>query len=182
MTPLSGNVRPLASRLSLNDETREVEYETACDKDTNALSWFKNFIDPQDLCADRYRAYRDSLTSIIGRTGVKIHAIISGHDHSLQLLWYPEYVPECPTCPSVHIVSGGASEGGMVKRPNPPREYTAFDMKAQDGMSLTGFVQLGFDQETIRVVFFNGKMGEPLDMGGGKTEFRIDRNGNLLTD
>ena len=39
----------------LNDETGDVEYLTSCDKDTNALSWFKNFLDPEDLCTERYR-------------------------------------------------------------------------------------------------------------------------------
>jgi len=32
------------------------------------------------------------------------------------------------------------------------------------------------------VVFFSGKKAEPLDMGGGTKEFRIDRNGNLVVD
>jgi hypothetical protein len=159
-----------------------VEFLTACDKDTNALSWFKNFLDPEDLCTDRYRAYRDSLTAIIGRTGVKIHLVLSGHDHSLQLLSYPEYIPECPTCPSVHIIAGAGSKSAMVKRPNPPVEFTAFDMSEQDGLSHTGFAQLGFEAGEIRVVFFNGRKGEPLDMGGGKTVFRINRDGKLIME
>ena len=70
----------------------------------------------------------------------------------------------------------------MVKRPNPPAEYTSFDMKGKEGLSQTGFVQLGFGEEDIRVVFFNGKRAEPLDMGGGTAEFWIDRNGKLVAD
>jgi hypothetical protein len=167
---------------TFNDETQEVEYLTACDKDTNALSWFKNFMDPEDLCADRYRAYKDSLAAIIGRTGAKIHAVIAGHDHSLQLLWYPEYIPECPNCPAIHIVSGAVSDMELVKRPYPPNEYTAFDVNTKEGLSQTGFVQLGFEQDQLRVVFFNGRKGEPIDMGGGKTEFRINRDGNLIEE
>ncbi len=166
----------------LDDETRAVEYLTGCDKDTNALSWFKNFLDPEDLCADRYRAYIDSLTTIIGRSGVKLHMILSGHEHSLQLLSYPEFIPECPECPSVHILSGAASKRAMVKRPHPPSEFTAYDMKEQDGTSQTGFVQLGFEEQRIRVVFFNGKKAEPLDMGEGRTEFWIDQDGSLILD
>jgi hypothetical protein len=93
---------------------------------------------------------------------------------------YERFAEGCPDCPTIQIVSGAASKVSMVKRPNPPTEFTAFDMREQDGLSRTGFVQLGFGDDLIRVVFLNGKNEEPLDMGGGKTEFWIDHNGMLV--
>jgi hypothetical protein len=49
----------------------------------------------------------------------------------------------------------------------------------EDGISQHGFVQLMFGSEKVHVVFFNGKKGEPIDMGGGKKEFWIDHDGHL---
>jgi len=166
---------------SWNDETREVDFVTPCDKDTNALGWFKNFIDPEDLCADRYRAYIDSMKTIIGRNDAKVQLVLSGHDHSLQLLSYPERNPECLTCPNVQIISGAASKRASVRKPHPPAEYTGFDMKEMNGESQTGFVQLRFRKEEVVIRFFNGRKGEVIDMGEGRTEFRIDHSGLLIT-
>jgi hypothetical protein len=41
-------------------------------------------------------------------------------------------------------------------------------------------VQLQFGKEKLRIRFFNAKSGDWLDMGGGKMEFWVDRDGELV--
>jgi len=164
-----------------NDEENVVEYLTACDKDSNAIGWVKNLFDPDDLCATKYRQYVDSVSHAIKKSGVKVQLILSGHDHNLQLLCYPEKNTECAGCPKVQIVSGAGSKRDRVKFPSPPTEFTSVQTKpAEKGMTAPGFVQLRFEQTKLRIVFFDARNGERLDMGGGKREFWIDRRGDLL--
>ena len=165
-----------------NDEIEDIERLTPCDKDSNALSWFKNVLDPEDLCADRYVAYVDSMKSIIGRNDAVIHLVLAGHDHSLQLMSYPETNPECLSCPNVHLISGAASKTTSVRKPRPPAEFTAFDPRENDGTSQTGFAQVRFEKDQIRIRFFNGRRGELINMGGGRTEMFIDRSGLLRAE
>lgn len=162
-----------------NDETRTVEYLTNCDKDSNAVAFLKNWLDPQDLCAQRYRQYVDSLRATIHRGKAKIHVALSGHDHSLQLLRSPDPAG-CALCPEVHVISGAGSRPTRVASPRPPSVFTAPDSTApKPGTSQSGFVQMLLTPESIRVVFFSGKKAERIDMGGGMTEFHVDRNGRL---
>ena len=164
-----------------NDETNTVEYLTPCDKDTNAVAWFKNLLDPEDLCADQYGRYIDSVRAVIGRSGAKIHILLSGHDHSLQLLYYPEQTVVCAECPRVTIISGAGSKVSRVREARPPREFTASQQtREREGISRSGFAQLMFTKDRVRVVFFEGRTGESIDMGGGRKEFWIDRNGDLV--
>jgi len=163
-----------------DDVAGDFEFLTPCDKDSNALSWFKNFLDPEDLCAERYRGYVDSMRAVIGRSGANVDLVLAGHDHSLQLLSYPERDTDCSSCPKVHIVTGSASKVSGVRKPHPPEEYTAFD--SREGLSVSGFAQVTFFRDEIRVRFFQGKKGEPIDMGDGKTVFRIDGNRNLIAE
>lgn len=166
-----------------NDETNTVEYLTRCDKDSNAVDWLKNFIDPEDLCAERYRQYVDSVRSVIKRSGARVQVVLSGHDHSLQLLHYPARVADCSECPTVQIISGAGSKTTKVREPRPDREFTASQSdKRAEGSSRTGFVQLTFAGERIRVVFFDGRKVEPIDMGGGRKEFWVGKNGNLIAE
>jgi 3',5'-cyclic AMP phosphodiesterase CpdA len=164
-----------------NDETETVEYLTPCDKDSNAISWLKNFIDPEDVCADRYTRYVDSVKFAIARSGAKVHMVLSGHDHDLQLLSYPERNPECPECPDIHIVSGAGAKTAMVRHPAPPREYTA-SQAGKMGISESGFAMIEFSPTVARVVFFNGRRGEAIDMGGGKRELLIGADGLLVPE
>jgi Calcineurin-like phosphoesterase len=161
-----------------NDETKRVEYLTQCDKDSNAVGWVKNFINPEDLCTDRYRTMLDSLRFIIDAAGVPFQAVLSGHDHCLQFLYRPH--GETPSSwPQVQIVSGAGSHGSRVMFPAPPFSYTASDPKAK-GESATGFARLQFQDDRMRVVFYDGFTGDPIDMGGGKKEFWIDQHGAFL--
>ncbi len=164
-----------------DDEARTVAYFSNCDKDSNALGYLKNWLDPQDLCSAKYRQYVDSIQAAIRSAAVKIQVVLSGHDHSLQLLYSPQTHEANSSLPEVQIVSGAGSQPSRVKFPAPPREYTSAQTRpAKEGVSLSGFAQLRFTDEKLRVVFYGGGSVDPIDMGGGKTEFWIDRNGHLL--
>jgi hypothetical protein len=163
-----------------NDETNSVEYLTACDKDSNAVSWLKNFIDPEDLCAERYRQYVDSVRAVIDRSGARVQVVLSGHDHSLQFL-YSSGSSTCPECPNLQIISGAGSKTARVRGPRPEKnEFTASSHdKRREGSSLAGFVQLKFIDDRIRVVFYDAQKVDPIDMGGGRKEFWIAEDGGL---
>lgn len=163
-----------------DDVKNSVAYLTPCDKDSNAVAWMKNWFDPQDLCADRYRAYADSLRSAVADGGVPIHLVLSGHDHSLQLLHRPALRTGCPSCPEVQIVSGAGSKPSRVKFPSPPADFTSAQTRpSKEGESTGGFVRLTFTADEIRAVFYEPTSMAPLDMGGGKKQFRIGRDGRL---
>ncbi len=163
-----------------NDERNRVEYLTNCDKDSNAVAWIKNWLDPQDLCAERYRQYIDSLSRVIRAGGVGFQAALSGHDHSLQLLYAPNRTGKDPF-PSVQIISGAGSNPTRVKFPVPPFEFTAAQSAPEkEGISLPGFVQISFRGNRMRITFFNATNGDPVDMGGGRKEFWVDRDGRLV--
>lgn len=164
-----------------NDEDNMVEYLTACDKDSNAMGWVKNLFDPEDLCATKYKQYIDSVNAVIRRSEVQVQLMLSGHEHNLQLLYYPDKNSECSECPKVQIVSGAGAKRERVKFPSPQNEFTSAQTKpTEKGMTAPGFVQLRFEQTKLRIVFFDARNGERLDMGGGKREFWIDRRGDLL--
>lgn len=164
-----------------NDETGSVDYLTNCDRDSNAVSWLKNWLDPQDLCSDKYRSFSDSVRSVLHRARTKISLFLGAHDHSLQLLTGATHDPRCKFCPTVHIISGAACRPTRVKSPNPPMEYTSVEPDpAKKGISQPGFVQLRFTASALRAVFYNGMTGDRIDMGKGREEFWIAPDGTLL--
>jgi Calcineurin-like phosphoesterase len=166
-----------------DDERNTVEYLTQCDRDSNALGWFKNLINPEDLCTERYRQMIDSVRAVIRASGITVQAVLSGHDHSLQLISHPPDDVDGALFPHVQIISGAGSRTSRVKQPSPPRVFTASlpDPKAK-GISAPGFARLQFHRDRIRVVFFDAFIGEPIDMGGGRREFWIDISGNLVEE
>jgi hypothetical protein len=162
-----------------DDETKSVARLTTCDRDSNALGWVKNLLDPEDLCTDRYRAYVDSIRLAIRTTGVPIQVVLSGHDHSLQLL----RMPAAGSGPRVQIVSGAGSLASRVRFPEPPGVYTSARLNPEaKGESVSGFVHLQFDRDRLRVRFFNSANGDQIDMGGGAKGFVIDTNGDLTEE
>ncbi|MFN0157652.1 MAG: metallophosphoesterase [Bacteroidota bacterium] len=166
-----------------NDETNTVDHLTPCDKDSNAVGWIKNFLDPEDLCADKYRQFMAALKSVIESSGTRIQLSLAGHEHSMQLLYYPEADPGCDDCPKIHVISGAGSKPCKVKFPSPPTEFTSAQLvPSKQGESVPGFAQLTFERETLRVVFFNGNAIVPMDMGGGRKEFVITADGHLQDD
>ncbi len=166
-----------------DDESSSVAYVSPCDRDSNAVGYMRNLLDPEDLCADKYRCYVDSVKAAIRRSGTKVQFILAGHDHSLQLLYYPDRDTTYAGWPKVHIISGAGSIPARVKLPAPPYEFTSAEQRPEkEGVSVPGFVQLCFVGDKLRIVFYNGNNGGRVDMGGGRKEFWISEQGNLLNE
>jgi predicted phosphodiesterase len=162
-------------------ETRTVGYVNRCDPDSDAVSYLTNLVDPEDLCAERYRAYRDSVLTTIQSSGVLVQLTLSGHDHSLQFLYYPN---ANPASPKIYVVSGAGAKENPVKAPSPQDgEFTCPDnTPQQQGKSRSGFARLDFYKTHLRVRFFNGKDKKEIDMGGGRREFMIKPDGKLAAN
>ncbi len=162
-----------------DDETQKVTYLSNCDRDTNATGYLRNWLDPEDLCGDRYRLYVDSVSTIIRESGARVQIVLSAHDRSLQLL------PALPGAvyPAIQVVTGAAALPERVLDAAPPERYTSASTdRFKEGISLPGFAQLQFSREKARVVFYSGRTSDPLDMGGGSTTFWITPEGNLTAD
>lgn len=157
---------------------RRVGYIGNCFEDRqDPLKYVEELVSEQDNCTRRYRAYTDSLMRVIGRSGAKIQVLVAGHDHSLQVLHYPER--NGPNCPKVFVVSGAGAKRGRVKKANPPREYThALNDDTNRGLSAAGFTRCSFADGTLEIVFHDSDSGKPLEMGGA-TVFVVDRSGGL---
>jgi hypothetical protein len=173
-------------------EARVVHYLNHCDPDSDAAHYFQNLVNPEDLCAERYRAYRDSVQAAIHRSGVTVQLALAGHDHSLQLLHYPNLHPAlasleplieqaCAMCPKNFLVSGAGAKTSSVKAPSPQKgEYTCPQPEPKSqGKSQFGFARMNFQGERLRVRFFSGKTKKEIDMGGGRREFFIKPDGAL---
>ncbi len=162
-------------------EGQQVEYLTPCNKDTNAPGWLRNWFDPEDLCADRYRAYVDSVEEAFLSAGVRIQLVLAAHDHSLQLLSDPGPAGARGSLPRVHLISGASSQVSRVKLPTPPLVFTSADPSpSRKGESQAGFAQLRFEGNRLRIEFFSARTGDLIDMGGGKKEFWVAESGSLL--
>jgi len=123
------------------------------------------------------------LKTVIRDAGATIHLVLSGHDHSLQLLSYPGRDTWCAECPKVHIISGAGSKASMVRSPEPPAEYTSAPAAAsKQGVSGPGFVQLTFTRDRVRAVFFDAYAIAPMDMGGGRRGFEVTQDGTLVEE
>ncbi len=163
-----------------NEDDSLVEYLTCCDRDSNPSGWVRNWLDPEDVCAPRYEQYVDSLTTVIREGQVTVQAVLSSHDRSLQLLDMTKDPQHRAGFPPLQIISGAGSEVTRVKFPSPPHDFTAaLPLPRDEGYSAPGFVQMRFTKDRIRLVFYSGKSGNPIDMGAGQTEFWIDRQGRI---
>jgi predicted phosphodiesterase len=160
-------------------EARTVRYLNHCDPDSDIVGYFTNFADPEDLCAERYRAYRDSLLAAIHRGGVPVQLFMAGHDHSLQLLHYSNRAPDCSACPQAFLISGAGAKVSRVRAPAPELgEHTWPDNSSkQRGKSRYGFARIDIQGERLRIRIFDGKTGKELDMGTGRTEFFVKPDG-----
>jgi hypothetical protein len=140
--------------------------------------YVQQFVSNQDNCTPRYRAYSDSLMSTIRRAGADIQVLLAGHDHSLQLLNYPEKGEGA--APGIFVISGAGSKAATVKSPTPKREYThPINTDKEKGKSAFGFVKGRFEGDRLVLTYYDGSTGAPLDMGGAST-FVIDRSGALV--
>jgi predicted phosphodiesterase len=162
-------------------EARTVQYLNHCDPDSDIVGYFTNFSDPEDLCAERYRAYRDSLFATIQRSGVAVQLFMAGHDHSLQLLHYADRAPDCPACPQTYIVSGAGAKVSRVRAPAPEfGEHTWPDNNPkQRGQSRYGFARIDIQGERLRVRIFDGKAGKELGLGAGQTDIWVKLDGTM---
>jgi hypothetical protein len=167
-----------------DDESDTVAYVSPCDRDSNAFAWMRNSLDPEDLCAPRYRDLVDSIRHVIRGGGVKVQIALSAHDRSLQILEEPPRAGGADDpAPSVQIISGAASTPSRVRLPSPPFVFTSGSAAPSDrGVSLPGFVRISFTRERCSVIFYNGNNGDPIDMGGGRKEFHISASGVLTSD
>lgn len=137
------------------------------------------FFSTQDNCHERYRRYVDTLHAITSRSGAKIQVLIAGHDHSLQLMHYPDY--GCDACAKVFVVSGAGSKQDRVKSPTPPREFSHPLNDADNrGRSVAGFVVGSFAENRLTFEFVNSRTAAVVDMGGGRTRFTVDESGALV--
>jgi hypothetical protein len=162
-----------------NDETQSVEYLTRCDKDSNAGAWFENWMDPEDLCAPRYRQLMDSLAASIRLSGASVQIALGSHDLSLQLLQVPRE-SRMAGVPSIQIISGAGSKVARVSASNPPTAFTsASENPKQAGEAVPGFVQLQFERERLRVRFFNARTGDWMKMNSGQVDFMIGKEGTF---
>jgi hypothetical protein len=162
-----------------NDEAQQVEYLTHCDKDSNANAWFQNWLDPEDLCAQRYRQLMDSLASVIAASGAQVQIALGAHDNSLQIIRMHERT-DASGIPPLQIISGAGSRVGKVKASSPPDAFTSANPNPkQEGEAIPGFVQLQFDSKAVRVRFFNARTGEWMLLKGNEIDFFFGRDGTL---
>ena len=138
------------------------------------------FLSNQDNCNQEYQAYADTLFAIINRSGARVQLMMAGHDHSLQLLNYPERT--CDHCPKVFAISGAGAKREPVKSPNPPSEFThPINTEQEQGASAGGFMIGEFASGKLMLRFINAADGTELPMGGVKN-FQIDESGRLLAE
>jgi hypothetical protein len=163
-----------------DDETNTVPYLNPCHLDSNAFDYTLNLITPEDNCAPKYQAYIRAVQAAISRSGVTVQAVISGHEHILQLL-YKE-----ASNPGIHVVSGAGAQANRIKARNPQRrEFTWWenfgpdDQAKQKGISKHGFVRFDLKGEKLELRFYDGRTGEVLAADGDKNIFVIDRAGGL---
>jgi hypothetical protein len=165
-------------RLWLSRENR-VGYIGNCIEDKqDPFKYVEQTISHQDNCTPRYKAYGDSLMAVIARSGAKVQALLAGHDHSLQLLNYPDR--NCANCPKIFVIAGAGSKRGRVKSPNPPEEFThPLNDAHEKGASAAGFIACTFSEGMLKITFIDSESGDALMMGD-RTEFTIDQSGKLL--
>ncbi|MBS1913641.1 MAG: metallophosphoesterase [Bacteroidetes bacterium] len=161
-----------------SSDRKRVSYLGNCfEEKQDPAKYVEELISEQDNCTHRYRAYSDSLFAVIGRSGAHVQMMMAGHDHSLQLLNYPER--NGPSAPKVFMISGAGSKQGRVKTGAAPGEYThPLNTEAERGRSAPGFTVCTFEGNTLSIRFIDGRSGEQLSMSGA-TRFTLDRSGVL---
>jgi len=159
---------PHGGFLLWDEETGAIQQLNPCDRQ-NAIAYLLNGLDPEDVCTEEYQTYSRAVQAVIQRSRKRIDGIIAGHEHSLQLLYYPKKDSACRECPKIHIVSGaGAKTSHLKTTPEAEREYlwpVLADDEDDRGKSKYGFVRFDFKADTLFIRFFDGKNGEELKFG-----------------
>jgi cytochrome c553 len=158
-----------------------------CSRETAPFDWLANSLDPEDECTCEWVSYRRRVLSAIQESGKRVHLVLGGHDHSLQLLYYPERDAACAACPRVHVVSGAGSRMTRTKLPTLDDQRAEYEFtatgEARQGRSRSGFVRLTLGLDTIRLDFHDGAAEiPPEEMSGGAraAAFCVDREGRLV--
>ena len=136
----------------------------------------------EDNCAPRYFYYKDTILQMISESDMPVHAFISGHDHSLQLLAQRGGLVNAP---KVFIITGAGSKVSSVRTPFIDRrrgfQYYAKPRNTPDhrGESIYGFLGVQADGDFLKFWFVDGETKKPADMGGASL-FYVDRKGVLV--
>lgn len=148
-----------------------------CSLPQRPLGHFANSFDPEDLCTEGSEKYRELVLDTIQKTGVPVQAVLSGHDHSLQLLTLDRVCAGRQPCPAVQIVSGAGAKTTVVKKSNLPHYVTAMRSgeKAR-GKSKAGWVALRFSAEEIEVRFYSGEQDITKEMAA-ESSIVLDADG-----
>lgn len=152
---------------------RRVEWVGNCaDDGMDPRKYVEELISSQDNCAEKYRAYSDSLTAIVRRSGATVQLLVAGHDHSLQFL---DAGPE--RHPRLMAISGAGAERSRVRNASPPHIWT-HPLESDEGRSIGGFLVGRFDGGRLTIHFVGGEDGRTVEMGGA-TSFVIDVAGRV---
>jgi hypothetical protein len=117
----------------------EIVMQDLCSKTRRPRDYFKNLVDPEDSCTTASRKYvelvleaiKDAETDEGAR--IPVHVVLSGHDHSLQLLdlrrpreWNDPLTrringmaPDLLRLPGVQVVSGAGAKVSAVQASSP---------------------------------------------------------------
>jgi hypothetical protein len=160
-----------------------VALHNVCSKTQRPLDDFKNSFDPEDLCTPQSHAYVQLVMGALADAnqgkGVPVHVVLSGHDHSLQLLDFqrPREPPRPPARKvefsrllGVQIVSGAGAKTSEVQASN--RDELRITTNGGDrdvkrlGVSRSGWAQLRFEARKVVVTFHSGRRDITRDMAG----------------
>jgi len=159
-----------------SDREKRVQYLGNCWSDgMDPKKYVEQTISSQDNCAGDYRAYVDSLEARIGRSRALVQLMLTGHDHSLQLL--ANVRTGSGTATRTYIVSGAGSKTATVRSSFPPHVWT-HPVIANNGESAPGYVVGSFVDDHLDLRFIDPRTDQTLDMGG-RTEFRVAVTGRL---
>ena len=137
----------------------------------------------EDICAPRYRQFRDSIMTIMHAGGAKIHALISGHEHSLQFLAQRGGLANTP---NIYIISGAGSKQDAVRTSfvDTRRGFSFFshpiNTDEHRGESIIGFMMCQVEGKRLKFWFVDSDKNQRTVLGGVEY-FYVNAKG-LLTE
>lgn len=162
---------------------QRVKYLGACieDKKDPVRYLYRLAKSDEDICAPRYRQFRDSIMSIMHAGGAKVHALISGHEHSLQFLAQRGGLANTP---NIFIISGAGSKQDMVRTSfiDTRRGYSFYshplNTDEHKGESIYGFMMCQVEGKRLKFWFVDGEKNQRTTMGGAEF-FYVNSKGLL---
>lgn len=165
-----------------------VHFGNCWEDGVDPTKYVQQLVSNEDNCTPHYRAYSDSLGAVIARSGARIHAMIAGHDHSLQLLNSPSAersgsASVRPFGPHLYVISGAGAKASRVRSPAPPNIFTSpKNTRADQGTSQAGFTLCTFGARGLEIRFIGADEGRVLSMGGKSGTFIVNESGQLVGD